>query len=224
MSVKVKVLAVLASLVAFGGVTTIGAASASAGTPQCGSSCIGIFSAEYGTTTNPGFVETVRGGVAHAGVPTELFRISDTNPAEDLLPLGGTVTSFYTSGKVSAAVAQEYSGDMAAQIEYAPLGKPTGLCAGLATNPYQNEGLTLQPCSTPGTTVWIIDTAVSSVKGAFALVNGANREFTHPYGMTYYVNPAIVPAQIRVARLQINASHPTAPARQLWGAVFGPQS
>jgi hypothetical protein len=224
MSVKVKVLAALASLVALGGVTTIGAASASAGTPQCGSGCIGIFSAEYGTPTNPGFIETVRGGVAHVGVPTELFRISDTNPAQDLMPVGTTVASFYAQGKVSAAVAHEYSGDNASQIEYAPLGKPTGLCAGLATNPYQNEGLTLQPCSTPGTTVWIIDSAVSSVKGAFALVNGANREFTQPYGMTYYVNPAVFPAQIRVARLQINAEHPTAPVRQLWGAVFGPQS
>jgi hypothetical protein len=224
MSVKVKVVAVLASLVAFGGVTTIGAASASAGTPQCGGSCIDLFSAKYGTPANPGFVETVRGGVARRGVPTELFRISDTNPAEDVLPIAGTVASFYASGKVSAAVDHAYSGDMASQIEYAPLGKPTGLCAGLARRPYQNEGLTLQPCSTPGTTIWIIDTAVSSVQGAFALVNGANREFTHPYGMTYYVNPAVRPAQIRVARLQISSAHPTAPHRQLWGAVFGPHS
>src|SRR5271154_6009456 len=119
MSVKVKVLAALASLVAFGGVTTIGASSASAGTPQCGGGCIDIFSAQYGTPAAPGFVETVRGGVAHAGVPTELFRISNTNPAEDLLPVGSTVTSFYDSGKVSAAVDHEYSGDMASQIEYA---------------------------------------------------------------------------------------------------------
>ena len=47
------------------------------------------------------------------------------------------------------------------QIEYAPGGAASGLCAGLATAAYENEGLSLQPCSTPGTTVFIIDTADS---------------------------------------------------------------
>jgi hypothetical protein len=63
------------------------------------------------------------------------------------------------AGLVSAVVNSHYGTERAAQIEYAPLGVPTGLCAALATSAYQNEGLSLQPRSTPGTTVWIIDTA-----------------------------------------------------------------
>ena len=54
-----------------------------------------------------------------------------------------------------------YGTEHAVQIEYAPYGKPTGLCTAVAVTAYQDEGLSLQPCSTPGTTVWIIDTADS---------------------------------------------------------------
>ena len=217
MSMRTKLFAVAAGVVALGGVTTLGTVSASAGTPQCGSGCIDIFSKAFGTPSQPNFVETVRHGIARAGEPTELFRVSSTNSAQDLLPTAGTVSSFYAEGKVSAAVNEEYGPDHAAQIQYAPLGKPTGLCAALATTPYQNEGLTLQPCSVPGTTVWIIDTTVSSAPGYFGLVNGANRDFVHPFGMTYYANPAVRPAQIRVAHLLISSAHPAAPDRQLLG-------
>jgi len=223
MSTKTKLFAVAASIAAFVGFTTVGAASASAGTTQCGKYCIDIFSKAFGTQAQPNFVETVQGGVARAGVPTELFRVGTTISAQDLLPTGGTVASFYAEGKVSAAVKGAFGRDKAAQIQFAPLGKPTGLCAALASAPYQNEGLTLQPCSRPGTTVWIIDTAVSSAPGYFALVNGATPDLVQPFGMTYYVNPATHPAQIRVAHLMVSSTHLAAPNLQLWGADFGPQ-
>jgi hypothetical protein len=162
MSIKSKLLTAAATLTVAGGVSTVGTLSASAATPQCGNACIEIFSKEFGTPTSPGFVETVFLGIPAAGVPTILHRASSSDPAEDLIvPLAGTVSTFYADGMVSAAVNSHYGSEHAAQIEYAPLGKPTGLCAALATTAYQNEGLTLQPCSTPGTTVWIIDTADS---------------------------------------------------------------
>jgi hypothetical protein len=50
---------------------------------------------------------------------------------------------------VSAAVNRHYGTEYAVQFQYAPLGVPSGLCAALATTAYQNEGLTLQPCSVP---------------------------------------------------------------------------
>jgi len=98
------------------------------------------------------------------GVPTEVRPASSSNPAEDLIvPLGGPVhvSQFYADGMVSAAVNEHYGSELAVQIEYAPYGKPTGLCTAVATTAYQDEPLSLQPCSTPGTTVWILDIADS---------------------------------------------------------------
>ena len=41
----------------------------------------------------------------------------------------------------------------------------------------------MQPCSIPGTTVWIIDTADSPAY--FPIVNGSTTDFTHPFGTTF---------------------------------------
>ena len=62
----------------------------------------------------------------------------------------------------------------------------------MATTAYQNEGLSLQPCSTPGTTVWIIDFADSPATAPtyFPIVNGSTTDFTHPFAMTIHGNPA----------------------------------
>ena len=105
------------------------------------------------TNANPGFVETVFQGVAAA------WPADDRGPPQQLRPGGGPprygsraglVSDFFAAGLVSAAVNQHYGSEHAAQIEYAPLGERTGLCSALATTAYQNEGLTLQPCSTAG--------------------------------------------------------------------------
>jgi hypothetical protein len=223
MSIRRKVLAVAAMLTMVGGLSTVGTRSASAATPQCGPNCIQIFSAKFGTNANPNFVETVFQGVAKVGQPTILARPSSSNPAGDLIataPGGGLVSDFFAAGLVSAAVNQHYGNLNAAQIEYAPFGKPTGLCAGLATTAYQNEGLTLQPCSTPGgTTVWIIDTADSpaTAPARFPIVSGSTTDFTHPFAMTIHGNPAHKRfPQIKVQRLRGNPDHVR--VSQLWGA------
>ena len=222
MSIKRKVLAVAAALTVAGGLSTVGTLPATAATPQCGPHCIQIFSAKFGTNANPNFVETVFQGVARVGQPTILARPSSSNPAGDLIavaPGAGLVSDFFAAGLVSAAVNQHYGTERAAQIEYAPFGKPTGLCAGLATTAYQNEGLTLQPCSTPGTTVWIIDTADSPATAPtyFPLVSGSTTDFTHPFAMTIHGNPAHKRfPQIKVQRLRGNPDHVR--VSQLWGA------
>src|SRR5215218_4437064 len=213
MSVKSKVLAVAAALPVAGGLSTVGTLPATAATPQCGPNCIQIFSAKFGTNASPNFVETVFQGVARVGQPTILARPSSSNPAGDLIataPGAGLVSDFFAAGLVSAAVNQHYGSETAAQIEYAPFGKPTGLCAGLATIAYQNEGLTLQPCSTPGTTVWIIDTADSpaTAPARFPIVSGSTTDFAHPFAMTIHGNPAHKRfPQIKVQRLRGNPDH-----------------
>ena len=226
MSLKRKVLATAAMLTVAGGLSTVGTLPATAATPQCGPHCIQIFSAKFGTNANPNFVETVFQGVGTTGQPTILARPSSSNPAGDLIAVApgmGLVSDFFAAGLVSAAVNQHYGSETAAQIEYAPFGKPTGLCAALATTAYQNEGLSLQPCSTPGTTVWIIDTADSpaTAPARFPIVNGSTTDFIHPFAMTIHGNPAHKRfPQIKVQRLRGNPDHVR--VNQLWGANVSP--
>ena len=228
MSIKRKVLAVAAMLTMVGGVSTVGTLSASAATPACGQSCISVFSREFGTYAQPHFVEAVFQGVPKVGQPVILKRASSFDPSEDLIvPRAGLVSDFFAAGMVSAKVNLHYDNQRAAQIEYAPLGVASGLCVGLATTALQSEGLTLQPCSVPAKTVWIIDTADSpatAADGYFPLVNGSTRNFSRPFVMDYPRNayPTDEPTpQIHVRHLQFLGNEHTVPDRQLWGTRFG---
>ncbi|WP_405876630.1 hypothetical protein OG762_46295 [Streptomyces sp. NBC_01136] len=230
MSIKSKVFAAAATLTLVGGVSTVGTLSASAATPQCGQHCIDIYNKKFGTADSPRFVETVYKGVAKVGRPTILHRASSSNPAEDFLPRAGKVSDFYKAGLVSSKVNRHYGNLRAAEIEYAPSGKASGLCVGLAATAYQNEGLTLQPCDLPGKTVWIVDTTDSpatAANGYFPLVNGSTKDFAHPFAMTYPSHARWGHAhsnehrssQIRVRRLMGDPTH--VPDSQLWGTNLG---
>jgi hypothetical protein len=128
---------------------------------------------------------------------------------------------------VSADVNNHYGNLLAVQQEYAPLGVRSGLCVGLATVAYQNEGLTLQPCSVPALTLWIIDTPDSpaTAPAYFPIVNASTTDFSRPFAMDLpqeEVASAHQLLEIRVRRLQFLGSDKTLPDRQLWGAHFGP--
>jgi hypothetical protein len=228
MPIKRKVLAVAAMLAMAGGVTTVGTLSASAATPSCGQRCISIFTRALGAYAQPNFVEAVLGGVAKVGQPVILKRASNSDPSEDLIVhRGGLVSDFFAAGMVSAKVNRHYGNLRAAQIEYAPLGVASGLCVGLATTAFQNQGLTLQPCSVPATTVWIIDTVHSpatAADGYFPLISGSTRNFSRPFVMDYPRStcPTDKPTrQIRVRHLKLLGNEHTVPDRQLWGTRFG---
>ena len=223
MSIKTKVLAAAAALTLAGGLSTAGTLPASAATTQCGTACVQIFSKQFGTYTNPGFIESVFLGIPAAGVPTILHRANNSDPTGDfIVPESGMVSMFYAEGMVSAAVNAHYGSEHAVQVEYAPYGQATGLCAAVATTAYQNEGLSLQPCSTPGTTVFIIDTADAPAAAPyFPIVNASTTDFTHPFTMTIHGNPTHEPfPQITLQRMVANPAH--VPDNQLWGAEPGP--
>ena len=151
MSVKSKVLAVAAALTV-------------AGRAEHGGGAVGQRRYPAVRQVRPDLQQGVRHGgqpglhrervprIPHAGVPTTLQRTSDSNPDGDMIiPDGDLFLHFYAEGMVSAAANTHYGSDEAVQVEYAPYGVPTGLCAAIATSaPYENEGLTLQKCSTPG--------------------------------------------------------------------------
>ena len=218
MSIKSKILAATAALTVVGGLGTAGALSANAATPSCGDSCINIFLHEFGTHRHPNFVLDVWRQTARVGQPIILFRTSNSDKAEDFTVSNqGTVADFFAAGLVSAAVNQHYGSEMAVQIEFAPSGKATGLCSALATTAFQNEGLTLQPCGIPGTTVWIIDPADSPATASFPIVNGSTTDFTHPFAMIIHGNVARKRfPQIKVQRLRGNPDNVR--ISQLWGA------
>jgi hypothetical protein len=223
MSIKTKTLAAAAALTMAGGLSTAATLPATASTTQCGSACVQISSKLYG----PGFVESAVQGIPAPGQPTILHPASDSDPTGDFInPLGHPVlvSTFYAQGMVSAAVNAHYGNEPAVQVEYAPYGQGTGLCAAVATTAYQNEGLSLQPCSTPGTTVFIIDKNDSPATwpdGFFPIVNASTTDFTHPYTMTINGNPAHKPfPQITLQRMHDNPTD--VPDNQLWQAPPGP--
>ena len=220
MSIMSRMLIAAAVLALAGGVSTVGTVTASAATPQCANNCITPKTAAY-----PGFVETALFGIPLRGVPTIVSPATDRNPAEDFtVPTGGPVNTsyFYANGMVSAAVASHYrgAGYLALQIEYAPYGKPTGLCSGIPTTAYQDEALSLQPCSTPDTTVWILDFKDSQIPGDYSIINGSTTDFTHPFVMTILGNPA--QQLFTPIILQHLIGNPgSVPANELWATAAG---
>ncbi len=98
------------------------------------------------------------------------------------------MSDYYDMGLVSAAVNRHYGTLKASQREYAVLVVATGLCVGVATNPFQGEALSLQSCTNPDRTVRIIGTALSptaAAAGRFSIISGATSDFSHPFAMSY---------------------------------------
>jgi hypothetical protein len=218
---------VVGALAIVGCVNAAAALPATAATPACGPTCLSVFSKELGTYAQPNFVEHVFGGVASVGTPTGLNPASNSDTSEDWInPHPGTVSDYYALGLVSAAVNENYSTLQASQLEYAPAGTPTGLCVGIAEDPYQNEPLSLQPCTVPGRTVWIIGTALSpstARMGFFPIVSGATADFSHPFTMSYprHVDTSEQLPPIRVRHMQFLGDEGTLPDTQLWGVEHG---
>jgi len=225
MSIKRKALAAAATLTIVGGASSVGTIAAGAATPECGSSCSSVFSRALGSYDQLNFVEAVYQERAEVGQPVILDQATSSDPAEDLMPHGGLVSDFYAAGMVSARVNHHYGNLRAAQLEYAPRGLGTGLCVGLDEAPYQGQGLTLQTCSLPGRTVWIIDTPDSpttAADGYFPIVSAATRDFVHPFAMDYRrARPGSLRGQIRLRHLVFDDVDHTVPDRQLWGNHVG---
>ncbi len=170
MSIKSKVFAATAALTMIGGAGAIGATSASAATPSCGDSCINVYSPLFGTHHNPSFVLDVLRQGEKVGQPIILFRAANFDPAEDfVVSYQGLVSDFFAAGLVSAATELHYGGgstfpngtksadDPAFELEYAPFGVQSGLCAGVGATAVYEGKVTLQPCGVTSKTVWIAD-------------------------------------------------------------------
>ena len=193
MSIKSKVLASAAALTLVGGVGAAGlatAGAANAATPSCGHTCIDIFTKDFGTHTHPNFVLDVYKQGQNVGQPIILFRVSNSDPAEDItVSEQGTVADFHAAGLVSSAVNLHYGSDYAFEYEYAPYGADTGLCVGVASTAVTGTKVSLQPCGVSAKTVWIQDSIdeqfATDPNGDWPLINGSDTNFSHPFVLTY---------------------------------------
>jgi hypothetical protein len=247
MSIKSKVLATAATLTVVGGVLaagTIGAGPARAETPSCGAFnffCIDVFSKQFGTHKDPGFLMDVFQQGARVGQPIILFRVSSGDPALDFTVddlINPKTFSPYTVKQLAAmgvpfaaVTASEYANSPAVEFEYSPYGVNSGLCVGLATggaSPTQGEGVTLENCGVTTGTLWIINASnpIQAFTGGYtALINGANANFSHQYALTYPTNgyPTDEPRpQLYVHTVEtFSQGYPYIVTNQLWGADFG---
>jgi hypothetical protein len=242
MSIKSKVFAAAATLTLVGSAGMgLTATSASAATPSCGNSCVNWFARDFGTHRSPNFaLDTLRQG-EKVGQPQILFRTSNSDPALDYtISEQGLVSDFFAADLVSAAVNLHYGGGatqsdgstpypdlFAYEIQYAPFGVDSGLCAGVQSTAVAGEKVTLEPCGVSSKTVWIADTEnPAGARGGYVpLINGSDTNFSHPYVLTYPANsyPTDMPrAELRVNNLTgfSNGAGPvlgSVNSNQLWG-------
>jgi len=117
MSIKSKVFAAAATLTLVAGAGAVAATSASAATPSAGPNAVDIFNHDFGTHAHPNFVlDTYRQG-EKVGQPQILFRVANSDPAEDYTySYQGLTSDFFAAGLVSAAVNLHYGNGSATAV------------------------------------------------------------------------------------------------------------
>lgn len=192
--------------------------AAHAATPSCGSSCVNPYVQADG---HKFLMDVYRQGQA-TDTPVILFSRSNADPALDWTYSDeGTVSKFLADDLVSEAIALQYSGDQAWEIEYTPFGAPTGQCAGV-TSAASGAKVSLQPCGVTAKTVWIGDAAAGQ-DGYEPAINGADTTFSHPLVLTYTGTPTALPrAQLFLAPLATYSSG-TVYDSQEWAVANGVQ-
>ena len=233
MSVKAKIVAGAATFTLVGGgLGMVGTLTASAATPNCdtngSSNCAQIFSQKYG----PQYLVDVFQAKSAAGTPVILFQASNSDPAEDFVPVDeGTVHNFYRHyGLVSAAFAKTYSADEAYEVQYEPYGLNSNFCLstwpGVAPQP--GYKVRLEPCGKYSNTLWVAD-AQNRVRDRHSaggsdvpLINGATNSFSNPEVLNYPAgNPTDMPRPVLNVQPEKQYSNGTVFDNQEWGFKLG---
>jgi hypothetical protein len=222
MSLKRVVVAAMAALALIGGAGAAGMSAAGAASPSCGRTCIDLLSRLFGTRAKPTFLVDTFRRADNLGQPVILFRASNDDPAEDFtVSASGTVADFYAAGLVGAAVDLHYANDLAYEVQYAPYGVDSGLCAGVPAVAASNTKISLQPCGETAKTIWIVGSSGSIKTSYVPLINGSDTNFSRPFVLTYPVgaNPAATPRL--TTQPLATYSDGAVFTNQLWSADFG---
>lgn len=188
-------------------------------TPSCGATCANYFVHEFGRK----FVLNDYRGHLTVGTKVLLYPRSNANRDEDwtIWP-AGTVTQLAAFGLVSKDLAIHFGSDNAFEIQYAPFGVGSGLCAGVA-RPAAGAGsapVSLQWCGRGAATLWILDSA--SAAGSYApLITGTDTNFSDPQVLTEPGYPLHQPRpQLTTTRLH-QFSDGTVYDDQMWNNTLG---
>ena len=147
---------------------SLGAGAASAATTShngsvaCGSDCLNLFSLRLGpNVTGNAYVPGDTGAGGNVGTKVNLHLAGNWRPNGDWqVTASGPVSLFcsYQYWALTSYVCRNYSSDMVYEVQFTPLGQPfSTLCAGLHYPVYSGENVTLQPCGSRSSTLWIAD-------------------------------------------------------------------
>ena len=155
-------------------------------TASCGTYCSNYFTEEFGRS----FVLNDYRSEQSVGTRVLLYPPSNANKDDDwtIWP-AGTVAQLASVGLISPALALHFSADDAFELQYAPYGVGSGMCAGVASAPgVTGERVTLRWCGRSARTIWIADATASS-GGYGPLISGADTDFSDPQVLTEPVYP-----------------------------------
>jgi hypothetical protein len=195
MSIRSKVLAVAVTLTLAGGVAAVATVPVNAETPECGSTCVELFS-----LSSPQLILNDQTQAQATGTPLTTSLPSNTDPGEDFTATESTVADYFEAGLVSDVVALHYgcdpgvdfftctpgvsANDLAFELVYSPFGAPTGMCAGIASTAVDGTAVSLQPCGASARTIWIVDSAASISSFYVPLISATDTNFSDPYVLT----------------------------------------
>lgn len=159
------------------------AGTAGAETPSCGAACISVASYPFAMTPFPSVLVVANGGLAQIGEPVALAAPSTSNSAEDFTAEDvGTVEELIDAGLVSPSFSP-YDSDLGFEFEYAPDGRPTALCVGIASASSPADSMvTLQYCGVSARTVWIRVPEINA--STVELLNGSSTSAVSPDALT----------------------------------------
>jgi hypothetical protein len=176
--VKTRILAALmlagASLAAVSSTPAAAQSARPAASTECGSKCMTISSAAFGT----GWAMVSSG--AQVGADLYLLGASNSQNEDFTLIYAGTVEMFYEYGTFNSVVGTTWPDDDVYEYEYSPDGTPTGLCVGETAI---DAPLTLQYCSDDNADTYWIALANDKMNGAEPLVTAIDNQVNAPYVM-----------------------------------------
>ena len=161
--------AVSAVAVAAGSLSlSVGAASAAThvkkDTVACGGTCISVFTAQLGSfETMNAYVPGDTGAGGKVGQKVNIHLFGNYRPNGDFEPsisgfvfqyCGFLANDFFSP---TSYICQHYPFFDVIEMNWAPFGNQSGLCAGVAKGGVAGENVTLQNCGVNANTVWVLD-------------------------------------------------------------------
>ncbi|HVB42979.1 MAG TPA: hypothetical protein VNF47_09780 [Streptosporangiaceae bacterium] len=133
-------------------------------TIACGPACWSVFSDQLGSSvTLNAFVPGDTGVGGRVGQKVNLHLAGNYRPNGDWEPTasgfvfqfcGFLANDFFSP---TSFICQHYPFSFVLELNWAPFGNESGLCAGVATAAVSGENVTLQPCGASAKTVWVLD-------------------------------------------------------------------